>query len=187
MSDHFKDSAVVLFFKGDLQLPESPIALMPVETPCRVGSEIGWLGFPNIEANQMCFFSGRISAWQTQRQSYLIDGVAINGVSGGPVFFGTNANDLKIIGSVSAYHPNLATGAPLPGLARAQDVSQFHDSAARVRNIDEAEAKKREFENAQQQKAQPASSQSGTPGAVLDASGLKRVETIVDILPKRDS
>ena len=32
------DSAVVLFLKGDLQLPETPIALMPADQPCAIGN-----------------------------------------------------------------------------------------------------------------------------------------------------
>jgi hypothetical protein len=35
--DHRTDSAIVLFFKGELQLPESPIALIPVGEPCSIG------------------------------------------------------------------------------------------------------------------------------------------------------
>jgi hypothetical protein len=79
----------------------------------------------------------------------LIDGVAINGVSGGPVFHGPTAKDIQIIGCVSAYHANRATGEALPGLLRAQDVSHFENAAAFVKSRDEAYAKKLEFEQAQ--------------------------------------
>lgn len=150
--DKTTDSAVVLFIKGDLQLPESAIALTPVDEPCGVGADIGWLGYPNIEPDVLCFFAGTVSAWQPAKKSYFIDGVAINGVSGGPVFHGDSSENIRIIGSVSAYHPNFQTGAALPGLARAQDVSQFHSAAAHVRSIDEATAKKKEFDEAQRQK-----------------------------------
>jgi hypothetical protein len=54
---------------------------------------------------------------------------------------------------VSAYHANRATGEALPGLLRAQDVSHFHGAAETIKNIDEANAKKREFEETQKQKA----------------------------------
>jgi hypothetical protein len=60
--DQPTDSAVVLFFKGEFQLPESPIALIPVSEPCSIGVDIGWLGFPNLEPDTMCFFSGTVSA-----------------------------------------------------------------------------------------------------------------------------
>jgi hypothetical protein len=84
----------------------------------------------------------------------LIDGVAINGVSGGPVFHcpSPNSEEIEIIGCVSAYHANRATGETLPGLLRAQDVSHFHAAAQHIRSIDEANIKKREFEEAQKQK-----------------------------------
>jgi hypothetical protein len=47
-----------------------------------------------------------------------------------------------------------ATGEALPGLLRAQDVSHFRGIAERIRNIDEANAQKREFEEAQKAKEQ---------------------------------
>jgi len=47
-----------------------------------------------------------------------------------------------------------ATGEALPGLLRAQDVSHFRDTAERIRNTDEANAQKREFEEAQKAKAE---------------------------------
>jgi hypothetical protein len=156
--DYLNDSAVVLFLKGDLQLPESPITLLPMDKPCSIGLDIGWLGYPAIEANTLCFFSGTVSARQTKMKAYLIDGVAINGVSGGPVFHCPNHESVEIIGCVSAYHANRVTGEALPGLARAQDVSHFHDVAAHVRSIDEGVVKKREFEAAQKQKSQAATS-----------------------------
>jgi hypothetical protein len=51
-------------------------------------------------------------------------------------------------------HANRVTGETLPGLLRAQDVSHFHGVANHVRSIDEANAKKREFEEAQRQKTE---------------------------------
>lgn len=39
MIDHSNDSAVVLFLKGDLALPEVPITLTPVGEPCSIGAD----------------------------------------------------------------------------------------------------------------------------------------------------
>jgi hypothetical protein len=153
--DRLTDSAFVLLFKRELQLPEITIALLPMEQPCPIGVDIGWLGFPAIEPDTLCFFAGTISARQPNRKAYLIDGVAINGVSGGPVFHSPTPEEVQIIGTVSAYHANRVTGETLPGLLRAQDVSHFHDTIKVMRNIDEAYAKKRELEAAQQQQAEP--------------------------------
>lgn len=165
MIDQSNDSAIVLFLKGELQLPEFPIALTPVDKPCSIGADIGWLGYPVIEPHTLCFFAGTVSAQQPARKSYLIDGVAINGVSGGPVFHCVTQKDVQIIGCVSAYHANRATGEALPGLLRAQDVSHFHGAAETIRNIDEAIAQKREFEEAQKAEAEakvkPSSGPSG--------------------------
>jgi hypothetical protein len=152
--DHSNDSAVVLFLKGELQLPESPIALLPMDEPCSIGSDVGWLGYPQIEARTLCFFAGTVSARQEDRRAYLIDGVAINGVSGGPVFHCPNPERAVIIGCVSAYHANRVPGETLPGLLRAQDVSHFHGVAGYIQSIDEGNVKKQEFEQAQAKKAE---------------------------------
>ena len=48
MLDHRTDSAIVLCFKGELQLPEIPIALIPADEPCGLGADVGWLGYPVI-------------------------------------------------------------------------------------------------------------------------------------------
>lgn len=158
--DYINDSAIVLFVKGNLQLPESPITLLPADKPCDIGIDIGWLGYPAIEPTSLCFFAGAVSARQPTRKAYLIDGVAINGVSGGPVFhcLDPSFEQVQIIGCVSAYHANRVTGETLPGLLRAQDVSHFHAIAAHIRSIDEANIKKREFDAAQKQKSQEAAS-----------------------------
>jgi hypothetical protein len=74
-----------------------------------------------------------------------LDGVAINGVSGGPVF-DISKSELRIIGTVAAYIANRATGETLPGLAVAQDVSHFHDIALHIKSIDEANKKKQTIE-----------------------------------------
>jgi len=143
------DSAVVLFLKSNLQLPEFLITLFPVGTPLDIGAEVGWLGFPAMEPSTLCFFSGTVSARQEFRNAYLVDGVSINGVSGGPVLYSTEADGIRVVGTVSAYRANRATGEALPGLLIAQDVSHFHDVANHIRSIDEANKKKKEFEAAQ--------------------------------------
>lgn len=144
------DSAVILFLKGDFQLPEIPITLFPVGQLLDIGSEVGWLGFPAIAPQTLCFFSGIVSARQGFRKAYLLDGVAINGVSGGPVLHLTGTDGVQIIGVVSAYNANRTAGEALPGLAIAQDVSHFHNVAAHVHSLDEANRKKAQFERQQQ-------------------------------------
>jgi hypothetical protein len=119
-----------------------------------IGAEVGWLGFPAIAPHTLCFFSGNISAHQEFRNAYLIDGVAINGVSGGPVLYLTETDGVQIVGIVSADSANRATGEALPGLPIAQDVSHFHDVANHVHSIDEANRKKAEFEKLQNQDSQ---------------------------------
>jgi hypothetical protein len=136
-SDPNTDSAVLIFPKTSIPLPEKLIPLLPTDSPVSIGAEVGWLGFPSIEPYTLCFFSGNISARRDDRKAYLIDGVAINGVSGGPVLF-SHPEGVQIIGSVSAYRANRTYGDTLPGLLTAQDVSHFHGVIKHIRSIDEA-------------------------------------------------
>jgi trypsin-like peptidase len=142
--DSDTDSAVILIPSGKLQFPEPLIPLLPMTIPLVIGAEVGWLGFPAVAPNTLCFFSGNISARQEWRHAYLIDGVAINGVSGGPVMYSTEAEGVQIVGSVSAYVSNRATGETLPGLAIARDVSYLHDTISKIKSFDEAAKQKSE-------------------------------------------
>jgi len=145
-SDAKTDSAVILFQKPAFELPAESLELIGLFEPLGMGHEVCWLGYPVIEPYTLCFFSGNISAWQDFRKAYLIDGVAINGVSGGPVLCFHDTEGIRIIGVISAYRPNRAEGDPLPGLLSAQDVSHFHGVIYKIRSFDDAKKQKREFE-----------------------------------------
>lgn len=137
------DSALILANKAalsNLVIPDNPLPLFPVDKRLAIGNEIGWLGFPALgdSANMVCFFAGTVSAWQEESKAYLVDGVSINGCSGGPVVFSSATDGVQVVGAVSAYIVNRATGESLPGLAVAQDVSYFHFAAAQVKSIDDA-------------------------------------------------
>jgi hypothetical protein len=106
-----------------------------------IGVEVGWIGYPAVSRHTQCFFSGNVSAFQEFRHAYLIDGVAINGVSGGPVLYSTPTDGVQIVGSITAYIANRATGEALPCLSVAQDVSHLHNIAIHVRSIDDAKKK----------------------------------------------
>ena len=150
--DSATDSAVVLFLKGDLKLPQTPIALFPEGQRIDIGSEVGWLGFPSVAPYNHCFFAGIVSARQDWRKAYLIDGVAINGVSGGPVLYPHATEGVQIVGLISAYTANRATGEALPGLSIAQDVSNFHTVISHINSIEEANSKKAEIQESIQEK-----------------------------------
>jgi hypothetical protein len=137
--DASRDTTAILFNRGELPLPADPLPLVPKDMFLKVGSKIGWLGFPAIPTASLCFFSGDISAWVQALAAYLVDGVAINGVSGGPAFYIHDTDPpIAIIGVVSAYVPNRATGEVLPGLSVVRDVSQFHELAPTFASLDEA-------------------------------------------------
>lgn len=154
--DYETDSAIVLFQKSaGMPFPENLIPLQPLDKPLDIGFEVGWVGFPYIEPYTLCFFSGCLSARREDRKAYLIDGVSINGVSGGPVFYSCETEGIKIIGIVSAYQANRATGSSLPGLLIAQDVSHFHGVIKHIKSIDEARKKKQELKESAKAIAQP--------------------------------
>ena len=134
-----KDTASILLDRKDLPLPSDPLELIPAGKSLKVGNDIGWLGFPAIASTSLCFFGGRVSAWLEADSAYLVDGVAINGVSGGPAFL-LGAGKPVIIGVVSAYMPNRATGETLPGLGVVRDVKQFHELAPSFASIDQAKS-----------------------------------------------
>lgn len=133
--DDTKDTAAITFERGELAFPTEMLPLTDKDKYFKAGVEIGWLGYPAIPRANLCFFSGRISAWIQEEGAYLVDGVAINGVSGGPAF---TLWDGMVAGVVSSYIPNRNTGEVLPGLAVIRAVSQFHEVAETFRSIDEA-------------------------------------------------
>jgi len=160
------DSAVILISSDKLGFPEALIPLLPMTTPLQIGVEVGWLGFPAVAPYSLCFFSGNISARQEWRHAYLIDGVAINGVSGGPVMYSTASEGVQIVGSISAYVSNRVTGEALPGLAIARDVSYLHDTISKIKSLDEASKQKKEQ---QAQEASVAPSSEKPPGTTETA------------------
>lgn len=90
------------------------LPILPFESHMARGAEIGWLGFPGIAESELCFFTGVVSGYLHNPPGYLVDGVAINGVSGGPVF----DNRCHLIGMMTAYIPNqIDDRMTLPGLS----------------------------------------------------------------------
>ena len=136
--DSGKDTAAIVIPANKLTLPSQPFDLVPEGRYLKVGNEIGWLGFPAVASTDLCFFGGRISAWKEDVRAYLVDGVAINGVSGGPAFHTRDDGGLRLLGVVSAYIPNRATGDVLPGLAVVRDVTQFHKLMKDFKSLEEA-------------------------------------------------
>jgi hypothetical protein len=144
--DYDNDSAVILVPHPEhLGLPQTLIQLRPIETPLGIGIDVGWLGFPGLEPLTLCFFSGNISARKADRSAYLVDGVAINGVSGGPVLHSDGTDGVQFVGVVTAYRANRMTGETLPGLLVAQDVSHLHSVIQQIRDRDDAIKKRAEL------------------------------------------
>jgi hypothetical protein len=148
-SDPIKDSAVVLIRSSDirpLSLPMRPIQLLRKGEHLKAGVDVAWLGFPGIGPDTLCFFAGKVSAWQSYADGYLIDGVAINGVSGGPAFCRESESETLIVGALTAYMPNRITNESLPGLSVAKDVSHFQSVIVKLKDWDEARRQKKFLE-----------------------------------------
>ncbi len=108
------DTALIIVKTGEPLFEESELLpLLPFDSMLARGADIGWLGFPGMTEPELCFFHGYISGYLNDPPTYLVDGVAINGVSGGPAF----DNRSHIVGLVSAYIPNKVDSfTTLPGL-----------------------------------------------------------------------
>lgn len=139
-----RDQAIIEFKAEGLMKPEANLPLFPLDQRLLEGVEIGWLGYPGVAPRTLCFFHGHISAWLESDEAYLVDGVAINGVSGGPAFVQDDDGKTVIVGLVTEYRPNMARGNPLPGvslirainpLARHYDSIQKQFEAAKVQTI----------------------------------------------------
>lgn len=109
------DSAIIIIqsevelFPQELLLP-----ILPIEVQLRTGTEISWMGYPGIVEPELCYFHGYISGMLKKPPVYLVDGVVVNGVSGGPVF----DDRCHIVGFVSAYLPNrINASTTLPGVS----------------------------------------------------------------------
>ena len=111
-----RDQAVIQFSASWLQSPKSDLRFSEEDKHYIEGVEVGWLGFPSVFPVNSCFFHGHISSYIDEEELYIVDGVAINGVSGGPAFVMEDGEPV-IIGLVTEYRPNCSTGQVLPGMS----------------------------------------------------------------------
>jgi len=153
-----QDLAFILFPQGEFELPTKMLKMKPSDKYVRQGVQMGWCGFPNIASSQLCFFTGHVSALLQSTGSYLVDGVAINGVSGGPAFT-VHDESPHICGVVSAYIANRATGETLPGVCLIRDVAPYQDLLSRLESLEQAKetakAETAEQEATKESRAQP--------------------------------
>jgi hypothetical protein len=140
-----KDLAFIIFSKSDLPLQDGIPGLIESRQILNQGVPIGWCGFPVLAPNDLCFFSGSISCYLSIEGSYLVDGVAIHGVSGSPAFYiDEKTGDPKICGVISDYFPNRSTGQSLPGLSKIRSVEPYQATLSGLKSIDEAAEKAQE-------------------------------------------
>jgi len=154
--DYKRDSAAIALAAAALDFPDKALPLLPADKVKKVGVQIGWVGFPVLSPNSLCFFQGGVSAYLQDDDCYLIDGVAIHGVSGGPVFAEMNDASPQIVGIVSTYLANRQRGDTLPGLLKAYDLTHLHDAIASIKSLDDARKKAEEQARQEQRPRQEA-------------------------------
>lgn len=166
--DETRDTGAIVMDAGALRNLPAPIPLISEGFNLKIGNPIGWLGYPAISGTHLCFFTGTVSAWVQAMSAYFVDGVAINGVSGGPAFAVYPNGLLEIIGVVSAYMPNRVTGETLPGLGIIRDVYQFHEVIKNFQSFEEAKAQ--ETPPSDNPPPPPPSDESATPSSARKAT-----------------
>lgn len=144
-----EELAFILFLKEEFDVPDSMLSMIPPEKYVRQGVQMGWCGFPYIAPLILCFFTGHVSSYIPKESYYLVDGVAINGVSGGPAFTVEN-NTPQLCGVVSAYIANRATGETLPGVCMIRDVAPYQKTLAGLASMDEAKETAKEIDTQQE-------------------------------------
>ncbi len=141
-----KDLAVVVLQNETFELPKHDPVLFPEDAHIKPGIQIGWAGYPAVAPNDFSFFSGDVSCFLQKELAYLVDGVAINGVSGGPAFCVLPENAVHFVGVVTAYIPNRATGESLPGVCFVAAISPLYHVVKQIKSIEDAEAKTKEIQ-----------------------------------------
>ena len=141
-----KDVAIILVSASDLNIPADLPNLSPEDKYLKPGQQVAWAGYPAVAPNQFSFFMGCVSSFIQSSGAYLMDGVAINGVSGGPAFT-VIGNDINIIGLVSAYIPNRLGGESLPGVCFVVGIYPFYEMVKKMKNFEDAEDKAKEQNN----------------------------------------
>jgi hypothetical protein len=149
--DSERDSASILIRHPGDYLPDNPLPMMNPARLKKIGVEVAWVGYPGIAWPHLCLFTGNIAAAISAQDSYLLDGVAISGVSGGPVFSETPDGTPEILGTISSYMPDRHRGDVLPGMLRAQDVTSFQITIRKLKSLDEARRQKERDEREKRQ------------------------------------
>lgn len=148
------DSAAILVNKSELILPSHCLPIRDFSGEIPIGTNVGWLGFPQVVDQGILnpsFFSGNISNVFQHLKQYAIDGVAIHGVSGSPLFCESKANTPLVIGTISSYFPNtlFADGREqsLPGISIAHSFSAFKDVVVELQDMETVEETIEETKN----------------------------------------
>lgn len=106
----------------DLVSEEDLLPMLDFDEWLPRGADIAAVGFPGLAEEEFCFFRGVVSGYTKSPPGYLIDGVVLNGVSGGPAV----DRGARIIGLVSSYLPNrVDRHTTLPGLTTLIPISSI--------------------------------------------------------------
>jgi hypothetical protein len=120
--DEGRDCATLLVPADALDFPREPLPRTPTDQHRAPGFPVAWMGFPEPTYEMLCFFAGHISCHLTGTGYYAIDGAAMHGLSGGPLFTEFQGETF-LLGTILSYGPEREPVNGLPGFTAAHDLS----------------------------------------------------------------
>lgn len=135
--DFPSDAGCVLISGWQLnaEMPIQPNFVLATSSVFVPGQDVGFHGFPFVEAWTPCFFGGHVSA-RPRQNTFLISTYAMRGVSGSPVFRFSDGGELVVGGVVVGSNPDKGNDATqLPGLTHACDIARLTAIASRFEGV----------------------------------------------------
>ncbi len=148
------DLAIIVFgLPENFVITNDQLRHLPSDSSLLPGVDVAWCGFPGLMSNKLCFFHGFISCYINSDKGYLVDGVAINGVSGGPVFYIDNKTNSPVIaGVITAYVANRTSRDTLPGVSMIASVSPYEKTIKYLETLADANKEANKQKQEQEQK-----------------------------------
>ena len=135
--DPGQDTAVIVAPGSTVPLPDLALPIAPGQAPLKPGTDIAWMGYPSIPDSGLCCFGGEVTGWI--RGCYLVSGIPISGMVGGPAFY-LGAAGPVLLGVMTLYAASGVTEASVAGLSAVRVISAWHDLVDQLRSLDEAKA-----------------------------------------------
>jgi hypothetical protein len=129
--DEQADCATLIIPADVFPFPQNALPTISNDQKVVPGVPVAWMGFPEPTYAHLCFFAGHISCFLPSSNEYLIDGAAMHGLSGGPVFTECD-EEVFLVGTVLSYGPEKERVDGLPGLTLAHHLGIFCEHLAKL-------------------------------------------------------